>query len=136
MAINPVSPRANRSPRSALTVCTVPSARRALSTPPRCVNSIVPSGAKAMSQGMFNPETNTSTESVGGDASLPTVLPEASTGPDCEDSACGAASAPASTSPSSRHNSTQAATSGGLTTCRAAIVCSAMGSSTARIALR
>ena len=58
MPIRPVSPLAYRSLKSAVTVCTVPSVRRALSTPRRWVNSIVPSGANAMPHGWVRPETS------------------------------------------------------------------------------
>ena len=66
MPINPFSPLENTSPNSAVTVWTVPSVSRLLSTPDRSVNSIVPSGVKARSQGMVRPETRVETRSLGG----------------------------------------------------------------------
>lgn len=65
MAISPDSPTAYTSSRSAATDRTVPSPRRTFSVPPRSVNSIVPSGAKARSQGMVSPDTSVVTAMVG-----------------------------------------------------------------------
>ena len=55
-----------------MTAWTVPSAVLALSVPPRSVNNIVPSGAKAMSQGMVRPEIRVVTTSCGTGVASPT----------------------------------------------------------------
>ena len=65
MPIRPASFTAARSERSAVSVLTVPSLRRALILPPRSVTSIVPSGVKAIPQGMSSPDMCSTTASSG-----------------------------------------------------------------------
>ena len=73
MAINPASPETSRSSKSALTDWTVPSVSRLLSLSPRSVNSIVPSGVKAIPQGNLKPDTSVLTDSSGPGARAPTT---------------------------------------------------------------